>query len=829
MSYVECDSQSIAIAKEAEAHAARVAHFQSIGYATTIASGVAGVADGTIGLIGKDGLGNNRPDAQINWTYNSASLSSAGKWIFKNPTVFTPSYTGTGWQIVATPTTARLLQATDRCQVEGFTRQTFSFPDQFTRGDFRNDFRTGRYPASNLKWVFPNWGISSGESAPANDITIEAAYENSELNTVTRIAFASGDTQRVGPKENAVSSTLAVSLPANYEFLTRSCVTLDSASHWFFDGFGSGPDNGVFSTRATSQVMATGSLIKGAGEANLSFYSFGPVNIIGELPANAMSVALVGDSITMGASDTNGVFGQTGFSRRGCMTVEGGFVPSTNYGRSFEFLQALADTRGDLRAAHVTQYHTHCVLAIGTNDLGGSYNFATMTGWYLQAFAKLRQNGVKLAVCTIFPRTTGLNPQVYYNANYAPGGLRDQLNDWFYTQVGVTIDAVIDVSTPVEDPVNSSHWYIWNAADGTHPYETTSKMASVPVRAWLESELAIHEHTVAPEILSNPSLSGTPVAGGTVVIDFGKYRGIPTSKSVRVYINGSLVDTLTPAAGVTSMNYVIDAADLPIGNAPLYVEIDFTNPAGTTTATSNTLTVVGFYPTVDPNLVAFYNPNDLGGVSITGSVIDVLNNLDADGTPDATSSGSARPTYNANSFGSKYGALFDGSDDQFIVGGTLRTLIATGNFVFLAGIKTTNASKTQRIFGCSNGATMTAFLQVSSTSVRANFPGAGNTDYTRTQDTNPCVVGYQVFGRTSSTTGTLRVIFNGNKTDNPIPRTDPTVTHGPFIGRDYNVLNGFQGHMGPIIILSGDTSTADLNKHGRWLANEIGSTWVDIT
>lgn len=120
MTYLEADSEVIANARQAEAHAARVTRYQSLGYNTVTASGVSGVTDGTQGIVGKDGLGNNRPDAQITWAWATPELTAAGKWIFRNPSDVNPSYTGTGWAVVETLTSPATPVNTSIPTISGF-------------------------------------------------------------------------------------------------------------------------------------------------------------------------------------------------------------------------------------------------------------------------------------------------------------------------------------------------------------------------------------------------------------------------------------------------------------------------------------------------------------------------------------------------------------------------------------------------------------------------------------------------------------------------------------------------------------------------------------
>lgn len=374
------------------------------------------------------------------------------------------------------------LHGTDMCGVEGYTQQLNQPPGDVTdyiMGESRIEVSSCRYRIRNPKLVWPNWGVSSGDSSPPNGITMKAALEVGAAWHAFK--FGGNDTLAVAAGDNGVTDALGFDIPENTLFRPRLAIQVPDTSGWFYDGNGSGAR---YSNRNLSQseTYAAGAFV-GSGGGLLS-YGFTPVQIIGDLPAGAKSIGIIGDSIGQGGYSGR----DNGFIRQGIRNVNGGAYPSVNYSRSFEYLQSFVNASGAKRTALLNK-HTHGVLQLGTNDLSSAFTFNTMRNWYLTAFAAIKAQCGYVAMCTLLPRSQG-DGVTPLNANFAAGGVKDQLNDWFYTQIGVTLDAVIPSGETCQKVGDRSRWDDSGAAltsDFTHPNAIGEARMNVPVTIWANS------------------------------------------------------------------------------------------------------------------------------------------------------------------------------------------------------------------------------------------------------------------------------------------------------------------------------------------------------
>jgi lysophospholipase L1-like esterase len=117
----------------------------------------------------------------------------------------------------------------------------------------------------------------------------------------------------------------------------------------------------------------------------------------------------------------------------------------------------------------------------GTNDISSGPSLASIQANYLALWSLLAQmtpNGYKDVYQTsILPRTVSNVSQSPFNANFASGAsLRNQVNAWLCTQVGVTIGGLIDVNLGAENApgtcagTGDGQWKSLSyVSDGTHP------------------------------------------------------------------------------------------------------------------------------------------------------------------------------------------------------------------------------------------------------------------------------------------------------------------------------------------------------------------------
>lgn len=389
---------------------------------------------------------------------------------------------GSGVGAAATVT----LASTDRAQVEGYTNQLLaSRPSAYVTGEFRVSMMAVKYSITNPQFIFPNWGVSGGDQPGPNNITIQAAYEISGVSTP--LTFQGATSVTLTPGQNAISDPLPITIPVETMFYIRTGVQVPNTSDSFYDGVQNGDD--VFTPSSLpAQVNNTGVLTVAGNESQLTFYSYLPLEVLGQMKTGAISVGLYGDSIAQGVGDTTpGTDFDLGFLTKGLRAASAGSLPNTNYSRAFE---DLVSGIGVYRAADA-KYHTHCIVELGTNNLGGSSNLSALETLYLSAWSALKKNGCSyVAQTTLFPRTTSWADQTPFNSDYSQGGIKDQLNAWFLTQVGTTLNAVIDGASTVQNPTNSAQWNTSGAqlsGDGTHPNTAGVTLALVPVTNWANS------------------------------------------------------------------------------------------------------------------------------------------------------------------------------------------------------------------------------------------------------------------------------------------------------------------------------------------------------
>lgn len=366
--------------------------------------------------------------------------------------------------------TTRTLHGARKCTIQGDTYQLGQVTgNDYIMGEFRQEISTGRFRLKNPAFSFPLWGVYSGDAAdPVNSIFKAAVEYNGAY---VPLKFSGNETITGTAGDNVTADPLGFDIPPNTTFRTRVAKQVPDVDGWFYDG-GHGGGRFYSGDIDTAQTYTVGAFTGGNG---LLSYGYGSIAVVGDMD-NGFSLGIYGDSITAGIDS---------YATRGIDASFGGNeIPWVNYARSFEYLQSFVNSDGAKRRA-LTGNHSHMLMMFGTNDLGGSFSFNTMRNWFLDAFTYLKAQGQYVAVCTILPRTDSNN--VVVDSDYQQGGVRDQLNAWLLTQVGVTIDEVVDVAAAIEDPMDHSIWVSGTTNDGTHPNEAGKVLMAPVITAWAET------------------------------------------------------------------------------------------------------------------------------------------------------------------------------------------------------------------------------------------------------------------------------------------------------------------------------------------------------
>ncbi len=361
----------------------------------------------------------------------------------------------------------------------------------YTRNDVRQAMYIGGQPVSQLQIAFGGFYAGGGDIGIPNSITIAAAIESLSP-ALTKRAYFDGQFSR----SIWTFAPIILSDPIPVDFLPgtqieyRGSLIVASAGQQWPGGaaFSVAGDARFDSTSATDQVTGTGNMTQPAGGAS-NTTGYVPLGILG-IPAQRFpAVCIMGDSLTAGSNgeDESGAdqHGNYGYVARGLYLgdANGYPVPYANLSRGGEKASDVAGNAGATRRG-MLQYCTHVFEGYGTNDIGGGRTLAQLQADKLRLWQTFRANSLKIYVANLLPRTTDATNTTPV-AGFAPGGLRDQYNTWLLTQVGVTIDGVIDVASVVEDPANHGHWLSGETADGIHPNSATyAAIAVARIQPW---------------------------------------------------------------------------------------------------------------------------------------------------------------------------------------------------------------------------------------------------------------------------------------------------------------------------------------------------------
>lgn len=371
--------------------------------------------------------------------------------------------------------------------------------------------RNGLVPAHGIRLLMGNFYASTPNDADTgNDITVRAAFQiNEGIDLTVPWTFGGSLTATLADKGcAALSDAVGIALPSSQLFAIRVNVEIAEGQNCptgyvTHGGLVIGSETGV----GENSVRNAGPTVvyDTAQPTGTQVTGYTPLAILGEVTEPAPAIAIVGDSISQGSGD--GVTyemlkGQgIGYVARGLTLGDNRMVPYAQLSRPGQALNGWTTGRIGLdmqRRMAACEYANTAYVHIGTNDLTGTPTLADMQSRYLILWRDLRRRGLSVCQGKIMPRVTGTyttpEGQTYLNANFAPGGLRDQLNLWFDTQVGTEIDWVADPNVYVEDSDNPCKWAtpggVAYTNDGVHPSKEGHVAASQAVRAWAEALVA---------------------------------------------------------------------------------------------------------------------------------------------------------------------------------------------------------------------------------------------------------------------------------------------------------------------------------------------------
>jgi lysophospholipase L1-like esterase len=382
----------------------------------------------------------------------------------------------------------------------------------YTQGASRTITRIGPNGATDVRLVFANFYRAGGEQDSPNAINVKAAIEvrQSTGPNVYRtypVAFNGQQEITIDPRAGMViSDPIGAIFPANTVFAVRSEVTVSSGEQFpvqalihaspIYEGSSDifSGENFVRST-GPSVVYDTG-FISGTPSRGV-----GPYAIIGKPLAPEASVVIYGDSIADGSGDNTTddiIAGELVGMSRGLVLDSSDpgiiipYVKLTKTGDSLNFATTLYGADNS-RTWVAFQWATHVICNLGNNDISGG-QLENIQNKLIYLWEQIRRAGCKAYHVTFFPRTTGTFTTPAGQtiaANYGPGELRDQLNDWLRNEAVQSgyLDGVIDPQAQIEDPDNPGKWISspQMTADGTHPTATGHKLIGNVIRLVAET------------------------------------------------------------------------------------------------------------------------------------------------------------------------------------------------------------------------------------------------------------------------------------------------------------------------------------------------------
>lgn len=380
-----------------------------------------------------------------------------------------------------------------------------------TNHDIRFAVRNGLVAASGIRLMLGNFAASTPvDTNTGNQIAVRAAMQTNEGSDMTVPWTVAGSMVALLDDKACpvLTDKIGVALQPGRLFGVRLNVEIAAGERYpvgynvhggaLIGGEASMSENSVRNTGPTV-VYDTASI------AGSPLPGYTPLAVLGEVSEPAPAVVILGDSIADGSGDGVSyemIAGQgISYAARGLRLSDNRLIPFADAAMGGQGLNGWTTGLIGLdmhRRMAVCDYANTAFVHIGTNDLTGATTLGAMQTAYQTLWRDLRRRGLSVCQGKIMPRVTGTyttpEGQTYLNANFSPGGLRDQLNAWFDTQVGSEIDWVVDPNEYVEDPANPCKWLapggVAYTSDGVHPSKEGHVAAAQAVRTWAEALVA---------------------------------------------------------------------------------------------------------------------------------------------------------------------------------------------------------------------------------------------------------------------------------------------------------------------------------------------------
>jgi hypothetical protein len=374
------------------------------------------------------------------------------------------------------------------------------------QGQSRMRMSLGDAPLSELRVCYGNWAGPHEAAGPGN-ITVEAAIESDGPLGVARFTWSGANTITLTPGQTACSDAVYPAafgltvFPANAAEWFRTGVVAASSTGFPFSYLLSAAGEGMYAGPAfTSQVNATGPMTPPRGGA-AALGMLTPFAVLGRYTFEMPSLCDIGDSISAGIDDTaiaevQGQLAGHGYVGRAAYNSSGAEIyPTFRLGIAGD----RANDGGYVQRAAFFQYCTHGVAGWGVNDIQRE-SPSTVLSNLEAAWTLMHADGIQyIYQTTLTPRTTstdgwatGAN-QTAYDANFVPGGPRDQLNVLIKAAVGTNfLTNYIDVAAQVQASDNIDIWLTngtpgYCTSDGLHPLGTCHALMAPFLAAALQS------------------------------------------------------------------------------------------------------------------------------------------------------------------------------------------------------------------------------------------------------------------------------------------------------------------------------------------------------
>jgi hypothetical protein len=375
--------------------------------------------------------------------------------------------------------------------------------DNYTHGESVYYNLNGPVAFRNPRYMFWNGAGGPDEVSGNNPIDVEAGMNFQAGGPAFQLTFNGGKDTRVtlAPGARIWSDPVPVIVPAGAEWAIRTGVYVATAGQTWPTGQRNyaSKDNGVASTVQTSRVTetTTGISIPAGGKGNLP--SFTHFAMTAEYDEPEIAVLILGDSHGTGNTGNNGNgSGDRGTLSYGLAEVSSGRVPYARLARDGAYGSSFGNPWSVNTKFRFEQIDsaTHVICFLGTNDIG-SRTLAQMQALYLALWAKCRGGGRSVIQVLNPPRTVSMSDLTPYATQWAVGGVRDQVNAWIKTQVGVAggIDDFLDFNGVWESASAPGTWVTTYSSDGTHANEAGMQAAkgivSAKGAAWRAKHLGL--------------------------------------------------------------------------------------------------------------------------------------------------------------------------------------------------------------------------------------------------------------------------------------------------------------------------------------------------